>query len=871
MTSTLISAAQDTCDEKKKNLVKTTVRRATPISSSPEIPRTRNVPASAWFKDFCVTRGFTGFSFPYIWTQIENGEVKKKMYEAPEWSEFNPENFHQYIKQHDKAFAIITGKQSGITVIDCDSVESYQAILRDYPELESSFIVQTANGFHIYVSYMSGVKNNTQSFRSYPDVDVRTDGGIIFAPPTTYKNCKSGQIERYSIVDASAEVCEFPKGLAADLDIDGSARRARLEAKKLARASSVNAAHVPKEANTSSEVIDEVGDTDCEFLANNEKASNAVQIKELLAKIDESYFDNRDEWLRIGAAIHWELGDTDEARQLFLEASQRAPRFANIVWSEIEAVWKSFKGSVAKPATIATLRFLCRDNARDDEAAGTESCGFDFGLITTTNLAKYIVELYGSDFIQSQALSEEGKHQNKLVWWDGNIWNASEAHRKMLQLIGNDVFFGLQKLAFDSISDEHYKAAVLKKLVKLQDRSFKESVLKDVLTTMEMSAIEFDTNQDQDNNLQFLNGVLMLDRVIIGPDGNPDCFNAFRPRKRTDYVTKTLDWEFDMELTDDTRLATDEVREMFRQIQPEPEQQRLQLSYLAYGLTGHTDAQKFKINIGYSASNGKSFECVTHENVFGLYTTKLHKATFTEGNPKTHKYLIELLCCPIRYAYIEELDRMKLDADLLKDFVSGGKMTVEVMFGTKASKRIQAKLSTNSNKDINVDVDKGVLRRGMMEYYESQFVDHPDPNSNPPQFLKVDKLEKRFLQQRYRRAYLELLLPHVVSYYQDGLYIPAFAGQQFESVTNEYDAFKTSLFDVCEPGTAQDRVWKDDIVDALKGSLGRGWTWTKVLPEIKRLGYIYKPLERVRPRNGGMESMRGVVVGLRWIGGAPRE
>ena len=32
---------------------------------------------------------------------------------------------------------------------------------------------------------------------------------------------------------------------------------------------------------------------------------------------------------------------------------------------------------------------------------------------------------------------------------------------------------------------------------------------------------------------------------------------------------------------------------------------------------------------------------------------------------------------------IEELDRKKLDADLLKDFVSGGKLTVEILYGTK--------------------------------------------------------------------------------------------------------------------------------------------------------------------------------------------
>lgn len=252
-----------------------------------------------------------------------------------------------------------------------------------------------------------------------------------------------------------------------------------------------------------------------------------------------------------------------------------------------------------------------------------------------------------------------------------------------------------------------------------------------------------------------------------------------------------------------------------------------------------------------------------HHNSFGLYTAKLEKTTFNEGNTKAHKFLIELLCCPIRYAYIEELDRKKLDADLLKDFVGGVSMTVEVMYSTKTTGRIQAKLATNSNKDMNVDVDKGVLRRGLLQYYTSKFVDKPDASASPPQFQKVKGLGTLFLQTRYRRAYLELLLPHVVSYYSNGLYVPRFASQQFESVAEEYDTFKSALLDVCDVGGANDRVWKDDLLEALRGKLGRQLTWVTVLQEIKRLGHTYSRQERPAPKAGG-PSCQGVVIGIKW-------
>ena len=48
-------------------------------------------------------------------------------------------------------------------------------------------------------------------------------------------------------------------------------------------------------------------------------------------------------------------------------------------------------------------------------------------------------------------------------------------------------------------------------------------------------------------------------------------------------------------------------------------------------------AQKGKMNIGYSASNGKSTELKIHDIVFPIYTTKLDKRTSNERFEKQHK------------------------------------------------------------------------------------------------------------------------------------------------------------------------------------------------------------------------------------------
>jgi hypothetical protein len=50
-------------------------------------------------------------------------------------------------------------------------------------------------------------------------------------------------------------------------------------------------------------------------------------------------------------------------------------------------------------------------------------------------------------------------------------------------------------------------------------------------------------------------------------------------------------------------------------------------------------------------------------------------------------------------------------------------------------------------------------------------------------FHQIENLDETFLEERFRRAYLTMLLPHVVRYYSGRrLAIPAFAERQFEKI-----------------------------------------------------------------------------------------
>ena len=189
------------------------------------------------------------------------------------------------------------------------------------------------------------------------------------------------------------------------------------------------------------------------------------------------------------------------------------------------------------------------------------------------------------------------------------------------------------------------------------------------------------------------------------------------------------------------------------------------------------------------------------------------------------------------------------------------------MYGTSVAKSIQAKFSACSNKDLNVEADRGILRRGLVQHYLSQFVAHPDPNI-PTQFPLCRDTEKCFQNDdNYKCAYIWVLLPYVARYYEkEGvLDIPVFAQEQFRAIAEEYDSYKNALMDICIPGTKEDRIYKGDLLQEMQEKLGRkNLTFNQLLVELKRLGFTYERQQRVNSILDSSKSHKGAICGLKW-------
>lgn len=355
--------------------------------------------------------------------------------------------------------------------------------------------------------------------------------------------------------------------------------------------------------------------------------------------------------------------------------------------------------------------------------------------------------------------------------------------------------------------------------------------------------ILFDLGKEQLYNIHFANGCYELNN------------KKFRPRKKTDYITIHLDWNY-KEKVDEKIIK--EVDSFYSELQPNKKQKKFSLGWLAYNLNGDTNKQKFKMNIGYKASNGKSTEFKIHDMVFNIYSQKLDSKTFNLNNDKRHKQLIHLIKKPVRFAYCEELKTEKLDVDFIKDFVDGSSINVEIMYGTSESKGIQAKLSTCSNKDFNIDIDKGILRRGMVQYYESEFVDKDgDKKIDKKKHIYAKELgvQNKFNNEDYKNAYFQLLINH----YDDNFKPPKENEKLFQEIAEEYDEIQqilSSNFRINESYSSC-IIHKDDMKTIFQDKLQKtNLSWRLLLTELKSKGLTYDKNYKTKGKRG---YFRGII------------
>ena len=130
-------------------------------------------------------------------------EVLKKVVELANNTNNTNVNVSSWVDEYNphasytKCYAVLTGKISGITVLDFDTLYSYKAFCKNVPDFESYFTVKTKNGYHVYCLYNPELKTCNNVLKNLIRViDIRNDpvitecgfvlGSCVICPPSSY-------------------------------------------------------------------------------------------------------------------------------------------------------------------------------------------------------------------------------------------------------------------------------------------------------------------------------------------------------------------------------------------------------------------------------------------------------------------------------------------------------------------------------------------------------------------------------------------------------------------------------------------------------------------------------------------------------------
>jgi phage/plasmid-associated DNA primase len=291
----------------------------------------------------------------------------------------------------------LTGRLSGITVLDFDNKEVFDGMKEEFPWLKEQPCVWTRRGVHVYCKYNSSIRQPDKSQGLELDVQGGDPRGksasLVIAPPTCYSfQDEHRGLQRVTYLwEKAGPLDDIPDDLLACINpprvLQPPAAEPRTDAKH--------------QVASGAEVAD---------------------IITLLAKHEREVGHSYQEWFRILCACHSvgrSSGDLETWRKHAHEISKASPKY------DPEATDTKFaEGSKFGSYSIGTLKYYARKAYPDDFSAITakvthlnEQVVFEQGA-----LRDFFLDVYGDNLICCKGA--EGKwdclfyiwRENKAVW-----------------------------------------------------------------------------------------------------------------------------------------------------------------------------------------------------------------------------------------------------------------------------------------------------------------------------------------------------------------------------------------------------------------------------------------------------------------------
>ena len=260
----------------------------------------------------------------------------------------------------DRNIGVVTGKASGVTVIDIDvdpqkgvdGEETWACLCQEY-DIPRSDEVKTGRGRHLYFKYTKRLQTGTN--RLGPGIDVRNDGGYVVAEGSMHR---SGKVY---IGNGIPQLTELPDELLASVC-----------GHKSITAPSENHRIYPRKCASD--------------------GTRLEQVKTMLKHVD---FNDYDPWRHIGVILGREFGCSDEAWTVYKDWSDQwdGEHDASRAQKMAEALNTLSQQKHDPALTIKTLHKLARDGGWESPAKGKKPGKVDIlTQIAVQNSSLYVGE-----------------------------------------------------------------------------------------------------------------------------------------------------------------------------------------------------------------------------------------------------------------------------------------------------------------------------------------------------------------------------------------------------------------------------------------------------------------------------------------------
>lgn len=365
--------------------------------------------------------------------------------------------------------------------------------------------------------------------------------------------------------------------------------------------------------------------------------------------------------------------------------------------------------------------------------------------------------------------------------------------------------------------------------------------------------IQFNLETNTEHYFQFKNGAFNLKTGIL------------EPRTREMYITQCLDYDYDP--NQDLEIKN-KIERIFKKILPDDEYREGFLKWRGLCLTGDTTPQKFVLNLGHTAGNGKSTMSNLFQESFPIYCEEIGSDCFDKGNGTAYNKCMSCLeGQPKRLIFMEEWGENTQDTKLIKSTVSKNTIKVKPLYKEEVKMNIQFKLEASSNNDPSTEkLDQGLIRRGLMIPYSSKFTDDGTILDDSKHIYKIDKgLLDNFKNDNYKLGLFHYFAPYSKLFYEEGLKMPDRCAANFKQLIEESDPY-SEIMDLFEP--AKTNLSKSEIIERIKDhcttnpSSDVNTKWALIKQEFEKKGYKYDSQMR---KKANCTTIKGFVLGIQII------